>query len=397
MLKGHGDSPQYALTFLNPSRIRQAREREGLSGKELAGKIGKSPSAVSQFESGVSKPDLSTLIRLSMALRVPTIYFAQTDDAGAQLAFDACHFRARRSVSQRTRRASIRMGEEMLSVVWHLRSRGVQFPDEQLSSFRDDWVGWAERTDEEIEQAASGLRKHFGLGFGPIPNLTTLLESKGVFVFVLSSAHEDVDAYSVWADTVPCVMLAHNKTAARARFDAAHELAHLVLHDETCQVGSKTIEQEANRFAGAFNAPREGFLAECPRRWNLEAFLRLRDRWKISVGALVRRAYDLGRLSEFSYKKANKELSARGLRRGEPGDAERPKEKPVMVEQAFQLLEGSITADELGRDLGTYPQRVIESLEPLLSAQTLERVATSPIQKSAEIVSLDEAREARAN
>src|SRR3546814_6566541 len=50
---------------------------------------------------------------------------------------------------------------------------------------------------------------------------------------VCSSDLEDtknVDAFSCWRNGQPFVFLNTFKSAERSRFDAAHELAHLVLH-----------------------------------------------------------------------------------------------------------------------------------------------------------------------
>ena len=39
-----------------------------------------------------------------------------------------------------------------------------------------------------------------------------------------------VDAFSVWREYTPYIFLKLMKTAEHSRFDAAHELGHLVLH-----------------------------------------------------------------------------------------------------------------------------------------------------------------------
>jgi Zn-dependent peptidase ImmA (M78 family)/DNA-binding XRE family transcriptional regulator len=378
MLEGTGDSPQFALDHLDPERIRRARERQGLTGKALAEKVGVTPSAISQFEAGVVRPDLDTLVRLALALGVPTLYFARRERGLGRYAisFDACHFRARRSVSQRTRRASLRMGEDVLDLVDFLEGEGIAFPDERVTSFVAQRAPVREGDFAAVEEAASALRKHWGLGFGPIPDVVRLLESKGVLVVPLSSAHEDVDAYSTWATGRPCVMLALNKSASRARFDAGHELGHLVLHDDTHPPGLKATEDQANRFAGAFLAPREAFYAECPRQWSLAAFLRLKERWRMSVAALVRRAFDLGRLSQSSYRRAFQQLSAMGYRKGEPGEWEH--ERPQMLTQALTLLEGEVDLGTLSRALSLTPSSLKDTLRANVSPEVIERLSPDP-------------------
>lgn len=378
MIEGPGDSPQYVLDHLDPSRLRAARERAALTGVRLAEKVGVTPSAISQFESGAASPDLGTLVRLSMALTVPTTFFARRESAG-EIPFDACHFRARRRVSQRDRRASVRNGEVLLDIISALEKRGVGFPGEEIRSF------WPSRPPvrsvddmrtsgdlQAAEVAASALRGHWGMGYGPIPNLVRVLESKGIFVLPIADAHTDVDAYSAWAGARPCIMLSMAKSASRARFDAAHELAHLVMHDGE-DPGSTAVERQADRFAGAFLAPREGFMAECPRRWSLEAFLRLKGRWRMSIQALVRRAYDLGGLSQASYQKAFREMSARGMRADEPGEWEH--ERPVMISQALRLLQGRTGVDELASEIGLHSGDLERVLRGIAEADAVGLVA----------------------
>jgi Zn-dependent peptidase ImmA (M78 family)/transcriptional regulator with XRE-family HTH domain len=386
MLTGKGDSPQYVLNNLDPERLRAARERAGITGRRLAELVGKTPSAISQFESGTTLPDLDTLVRLSMALGVPTTFFARRT-GHVSVPFDRCHFRARRSVSQRDRRGSVRDGEILLGLVNALAAKGVVFPEEQLSTFRERRSPVTDVDDlEAAERAAMELRRHWGMGTGPVPHLVRLMESKGVFVFPLADAHVDVDAYSAWAGGRPCIMLAMAKTASRARFDAAHELAHLILHDDI-DPGAATVERQADRFAGAFLAPRESFLMECPRRWSLPAFERLKDRWHLSVQALVRRGFDLGCLSQASYQRAFRDLSMLGLRRDEGPEWDH--EQPTLLDQALGLLKGQIDLDELASELGLYPADLEGLLRRNAEEATILAIKKPRAEETAPLIWLD--------
>src|SRR5690606_38887686 len=111
--------------------------------------------------------------------------------------------------------------------------------------------GPSELDMEAIEQIASRLRKHWGMGMGPIPNMTKLLESKGVFILPIADAFHQVDAYSAWPGARPTIMLSFYKSASRARFDAAHELGHLIMHEDTFPADT-SVESQADRFASAF-------------------------------------------------------------------------------------------------------------------------------------------------
>lgn len=365
MLEGRGDSPQFALDRLDPQRITFARELRGLTKKELALEIRKTPSAISQIERGIIRPDLETFIQISMALRVPTTFFAERGFLSEPLQFDSCHFRARHSTSQAMRKQSARIGELLVNFLEVLESKGIVIPKEEITSFSYSADG-----AEEIELAASKLRAHWGMGFGPIPNLVKQLESKGIVVLPIYDACYEVDAYSTWKGSRPCIMVSLQKTASRARFDAGHELGHLVLHEDTA-TGDTITEQQANRFAGAFLAPRESFITECPRRWSFAAFQTLKSRWKMSISALLYRAKDLGCLSPSSYRRAMIELGE--LRKNE--GPEWPVEQPSLLSQALSLLQEHTTLDQLASELTINTSELKNLLRSCVPVELIQKMS----------------------
>lgn len=60
-------------------RIKDAREKRGITQRELAGRISKSPSAVSAYESGVQTPPTDVLLSIARVLRVSIAYLAGLD------------------------------------------------------------------------------------------------------------------------------------------------------------------------------------------------------------------------------------------------------------------------------------------------------------------------------
>ena len=77
----------------------------------------------------------------------------------------------------------------------------------------------------------------------------------------------------------------------------------------------------------------------------------MKNRWKVSLAAIVRRAYTLGLYSESTYRRAFVQLNARGWREHEP--AEPAFERPRTILRAMELLErngysSSILADSIG-------------------------------------------------
>lgn len=121
------------------------------------------------------------------------------------------------------------------------------------------------KEDTDPEAAARILREKWGMGERPIRNMVHLLESKGIRVFSLAENTKTVDAFSMWRNDVPYVFLNTTKTAERSRFDAAHELGHLVLHKHGGPQGGRIVEDQANQFASAFLMPESQVRAKMPR------------------------------------------------------------------------------------------------------------------------------------
>lgn len=61
------------------SRMRELREKRGLSQKQLAEKIGRSSSAISNYECDVQVPPTDVLLSIASALNVPINYFVDND------------------------------------------------------------------------------------------------------------------------------------------------------------------------------------------------------------------------------------------------------------------------------------------------------------------------------
>jgi Zn-dependent peptidase ImmA (M78 family) len=154
----------------------------------------------------------------------------------------------------------------------------------------------------------------------------------------------------------------------RRRFDLAHELGHLVLHQgigedelEDKEVFDR-VESEANRFASAFLLPATTFPNEIFTA-RLEAFVELKKRWKVAISAQIYRCSDLGLFTEYQILNMRKQMSARRWRKFEPLDNEIPIEKPSLISKAVALLLESkaLAPGELLNAININPA-VIESL-----------------------------------
>ncbi|HEV2147723.1 MAG TPA: XRE family transcriptional regulator [Longimicrobiaceae bacterium] len=337
-----------AAREFTPDRLTVAREMAGLEIKELAERIQVSPSAVTQFEKGKARPKPETLIRLALALGVPAEFFAA--EPLPELPIDTCHFRSLRSATVRERRRLIAHGRVVRRIVEYLRDL-VSFPAEQLSSLCRQVTGPA-----DVEELALAVRDAWNLGQGPISDVVGLLEARGVIPVEVPGHSAKLDAFSVWVEDLPVVFLTPEKdSGSRRRFDAAHELGHLLMHRGRA-AGDAEAEREAHAFASAFLLPRAPFLSECPRRLDWARLRQMKKRWGVSLAALIRRAFELGLYTEATYRRAYAILNQRGWRTEEPDEPEM--ERPTLLARAVVLLgQAGYSLGRLAEDL-----RLSESL-----------------------------------
>jgi len=330
-------------------RLTLARELRGLRKVELAQAVELSPAAISQYESGEMVPKAEALARLAFALRVPAEFFRPHGPV-PRVEEHEVHFRRLRS-SRRVDRRRVLARTKLLIELSAVLQMHVSLPSVRIPrSFApaDD-----DRSPAVIERIAEAVRTEWGLGSGPISHAVRLLETRGVFVTRLRAETEQLDAFSLWIGSRPFVVLSSDKEdAARSRFDAMHELGHLLLHADEADPTDRAREVEAQHFASAFLMPRDSISRELPVALDWDAYVQLKARWKVSIQALLRRARDVGRLTDAQYRRAMTVLSARAWRTREPGTAG-PIEEPHVLPRALELAleEDSVSADELAAAL----------------------------------------------
>ncbi|MCG6940874.1 MAG: XRE family transcriptional regulator [Thiohalocapsa sp.] len=346
-------------------RLAEARTARSLTQTALSLQLGRAKSSVSKWESGQQTPNPDVIGPLADALNVPREYFFRPPlDLGDAPIF----FRSMANATKRSRaRLEVRLGW-LQTISWDLQQwldlPDLGLPDLGVESFR-------RLSDEDVEQAAQACRQHWGLGRAPIPDMLLVLENAGVVSARDEFGTPSIDGVSRWSkiDDRPYVLTASDKrTAVRSRFDAAHELAHLLLHRRASQqdmADGETfalIENQAHRFAAAFLLPAEGFANEV-QHLSLDAFVALKSRWRVSVKAMIQRCRDLDLMSDAYAVRLYKYLSARGWNAREPLDDILEPERPRLLERGLRLLmtRGGWSQESLLSELRLYASDV----EPL--------------------------------
>lgn len=354
---------------LIPERLVKARKAIRLTQTDLASEIGVTRQSISAYEQGAKSPDGDILILIARALKQPLSFF--TGDMPSPLGpFSVKTFRAF-GASTRRRNDQCEVFSEWLSSLTSYYSRYIDFPVFSFPQVSPDEPD-GRYSNAYIESIADDLRSLWGLGRGPIGNLIKLVEAKGVVVSHLPIEDDRVNAFSFWSGAQPFIFMASDSTTAvRTRFDIAHELGHLVLHQGVSEeeledkVTLKKIESEANRFAGAFLLPSDTYVNEVYTT-RLDSFIPLKSRWKVAISAQVFRCGDLGIFSEDQILNLRKQISARKWRSHEPLDNDIEVERPTMFRKASKMLldNGLVNEEEILSEININPN-VVEKLSNL--------------------------------
>src|SRR5258707_2803984 len=323
------------MSKIIPERIREARESVGMTDDQFADAIGVSRQAVGTYETGAVSPRGDVFSKIIAVTRQPPAFFPTPRRHNAE------RFRPPtwRSLKRMQRPDRLRVGRrlEWAYYITEFMAEYIDLPPVNLPAIEFDF----ERDDNErIEEIADQLREFWNVGFGPITDLAPLLEYNGIIVVEEPVNCDDMDAVSRWQGGRPYILhAADQESNSRKLFNLAHELAHLLLHN-AIEVNSRNLdrmENQANRFSGAFLMPRRTFTREIANT-TIDYFLSLKGRWRVAVAAMIYRCKELDILNAEQVKYLWRQMNARGIRKKEPLDNAFPLSKPTVLASAARML-----------------------------------------------------------
>lgn len=331
-------------------RLKIARFRRKLTGKELAEKAGLTDVTVSKVENG-HQPDEQTVEKLVGALGYPRAFFFM--DKPELLEAQAVAFRSLKKMKAAERNAALAAGSIGISL--------YQWIDDRFTLPLPDLIDLS-KEQHRPEIAARLLRQHWGIGDRPIGSILRLFESKGIRVLSLSENTRNVDAYSFWNSDRPYIFLNQKKTAERSNFDAAHELGHLVLHfhAQAESAPEDDAERQADQFASAFLMPEADLKNTLSHVYSSTQIIKAKIRWKVSAMALATRLNKMSLLSDWNYRSIVIDLGRQGYRTGEPIGVER-ETSTLLGKVLATLWSKGITKQQIAEDLNL-PWEEVETL-----------------------------------
>lgn len=331
-------------------RLKMARSKSGLSLRALAERVKVSPMAISKYERGIVVPGSAMLIELSKALSVDFDYFFRS----TSVTLSSPLYRKKKSLSAQAQKMILGAVQDWLERYIDVES--IYF-DKPFSFQMPEGFPYKVLSVSDAENAANGLRRVWGLGEGPIENLSEVLEEHNIKVGLVKGG-EGFDGLTFWADKSPVIAIGREFPGDRQRLNLAHELGHIMMDCDDFV----DPEKAAFRFAGALLVPAKAAVWELVRHRrniNLIELHSLKHKYGISMAAWIYRAKDLNIITDHVATRHFKKFSQRGWRSHEPMD-QLPLEEPgrmkrlVMQALAENLISRSRAGELLGEPLAKF-------------------------------------------
>lgn len=324
-----------------PARLSEARDARRIpSMSALARRLGVSATTVSRWEDAASgqSPDHATLVQLAGELDVRPEFFSRPTFQSERPTF------LRSLASTLVRDLSYQKAQMLwLQELTYILGHYIDLPEVDIPDVLNG-TSYTQLRGEDIEDIALRLRSHWGLGDGPCCDVVALMERIGIVVAAIPMNTTKLDGLCSWSpvDGRPHVLLATDKMSfPRRQMDAAHELAHAVLHqavpEEEFKANLRVIEQQAFRLGSALLMPSTTYPKEV-RHPSLAMLTSLKERWRVSVKAQIKRLSDLDIIPDEFGRQLYKLYSAKGWSKGEPLDQHWPIRPPKALSDSLNLI-----------------------------------------------------------
>lgn len=369
------------------SRLRQARDLEGLSQFDAAEAAGVAREVISYWENGRRVPSIAQLRLLAEAYGVSADSLLGNEPESEVAAEHQLFFRGISGQSSESKQAVRRWLAFLDDWAELLRDAGDQLPGRQIAPNREWRAPQAITDSRHVPYFVESVRKHYALGEDAIPDLLAFHDQLGILVYriPLDGIGEGEGVSGLFYNHPQLgftILVNTNTTPGRQSFTLAHELAHALFHYQERGLVSRTKDTDRKeRFANAFAAH---FLVPGGKLHELVALgpdgaevspydvLRLQRYFRVSYATMLNRLRNEGLLSQANYEQY-REYSPSALARNLGLDV-----------SEYVRLEG-----DAGVSLASYPTSVLErvrrfilddQLTPLGAADLLD-VSVEEIQQ----------------
>jgi len=319
-----------------------AREARGLTQSQLAERSGVPQGTLSKAEHGLLTLSEERLAALADVLDFP-LDLLLWDDEVYGFGSSGFYHRKQKSLPQ-TRLREIQATFNLVRMRARRLSSGLDITHKNRFKPLDlDDYG-------SPEEAARAVRAMWSVPMGPVKDVCRLIENAGGVVVRTDFGTPKISAISQWVPGEHPIFVTNiGNPPDRERFTLVHEIAHVLLHDTPRE--EKEGEKEADRFASELLMPAAEIAPHLAGGIDLAKAAQLKPFWRVSMGALIRRAKDLGYINDSRYKSLNVQMSQKGWMRREPVAIE--PDRPRFLDQVIAAqLDNGYDADELAKVVG---------------------------------------------
>ncbi|MBL1275100.1 MAG: ImmA/IrrE family metallo-endopeptidase [Ectothiorhodospiraceae bacterium] len=346
-------------------RIKQARKASGLSLRALAENAGITAMAISKYENNKSTPSSGVLLGLARALDLKVEYFFRTSKVELHDIEYRKHSKLPKKVLAQIEGDVIEQIERFIDLEKFLPNSPIEdftLPKELPSEIEDY---------DDIESIADIVRKAWKLGGNSIPDLMDTLEERGIRVFQTKAFHNDkFDGLTAEVNEFHVIVVGRDWPGDRQRFTLSHELGHLILKGRLPP--HLDDEKAANRFAGAFLAPKAEVLKELGsnRNWLEPVELHLlKQTYGLSMGAWIYRASDLGILNKSATQKMWRYFRERNWIKVEPGGQYSPEVPKLFKQLIFHAYAEQLISESKAAELLAWPTSTFRTIRNKVSCE----------------------------
>jgi Zn-dependent peptidase ImmA (M78 family) len=363
------------MPHFNSGMLTLARESRELSQADLAELARLPQTIISRFEGGIAQPTEQQIAVMAKSLSYPFELFYQEDRI---FGFNASVFfhRKRADMPAKTLRRIYSVLNLTRMRVGRLLLATSIAPETELIRMSVDEFG----TPENI---ARQVRALLHIPMGPISDLTSAIEDAGVIVATHKFGSSRTDAVSEWVPGYPPIVLMNADESVggdRYRWTLAHELGHLIMH----KFPSDSMEEEANRFASELLLP-QSEIKHHLRNVRLANLALLKSIWRVSMGALLERAKQLGTITATQYRYMRINFGKLHYNTREPSELDIPVEKPTLLSELINahIKQLEFGVEDLAKLLNLCPDEFVELYAPDVSRPGLRLIGPRGIPKRA--------------
>lgn len=312
------------MGLINPERLKDIRIMRNKTVEDVAHYLDISKQAYYKYETGITNPNSDVIEKIVRYYDLPITYLSKTENYTINRNSPVFYRK-----TNNTRKKDVQYSKTLIKFASEIGE--VLNKSKNQKKFHQ--LNYEESMS--IQEIAIKVRDDWGVRKGPIENITELLERNGIFIFQVARNKNDIYAYSQIINEQPYIVInKSNISAVRHRYSLAHELGHIILHNNAEKVTEK-LENEADQFAYAFLMPEEEF-ANTLLGDKLDYFVQMKRLWKVPIATLIKRAEEIDLIDQDGIARLKNQYVLKRWIRKEPLDSMIEIEYPIRTKSIIK-------------------------------------------------------------